>query len=176
MFCFWLLHHISPPYKIIKAFTQKQQSPVEWDNYILIKKLLMSDHSELETGFIWWFLVFMNCIMTVFQKTSLLKKHNIYTFESVSCYSWWRCSVSLSASESRSVVQHGSLALKESHLQAFTVSFLQTLAGLLTVLHYTVMLKETGSEVFSYATAGAAIFLFILVIFGHSAELSSEEV
>lgn len=81
MFCYWLLPHISPPYKIIKPFTQKQQSPVEWDNYILIKKLLMSDHSELETGFIWWFLVFMNCIMimTVFHKTSLLKKHNIYT-------------------------------------------------------------------------------------------------
>lgn len=43
-------------------------------------------------------------------------------------------------------------------------------------LHYTVMLKETGFEIFSHSRAGAAIFLFILVIFGHSVELSSEQV
>lgn len=85
-------------------------------------------------------------------------------------------SESLSASESRSCVQHGSLALKESHLQTFAMSLLQTLTGLLAVLHHTVMLKETGFKILSDSSACTTIFLFILVIFGHSVELSSEQV
>lgn len=61
-------------------------------------------------------------------------------------------------------------------MQAFAMSFLQTLTGLLTLLRYTVMLKETGFEIFSQSSAGAAVVLFILVILGHCVKLSSERV
>ncbi len=106
-FCYWLLHQISLFYKIIKPFTQKQQSPVEWDiNYILIKKLLMFWIllSFVDPVILWVIIQNWKSVLfydfwcwcsswtaswvndNYFSQDKLLKKHNIYTFESMSCH------------------------------------------------------------------------------------------
>lgn len=45
----------------------------------------MNGHSELEICFILWFLVLMQ-FMLFMRFTGFIKKHNIYTFESMSCH------------------------------------------------------------------------------------------